>query len=374
VARFLLKYKLKGRPNRGRPDETLETRRIVLGSRPLADIYVADRLVAQEAVAFQFDGNTLQIEVLFDLAGVFVNGVPVEGTGPVPDGASVQLGHTLVDVAIDYAEGVCALTASEGHLTSTVEGVVKRAKPGKPFALVDPGPQEHRWGKNPLLRKGNWAAVAFGCLILAAFPFLQNTEALTRGELASFHQSSHGDDAPQDCAACHSPFSSDYGPKCAACHEGLDSAEFHPFGRVHDVSCSECHMDHRGGDQTLIPPSATEIDETTGWPRMCSLCHAAALEPSASGERKVKDAPGEPVSRWLLVDGFSHKDHRVAEGRTRARSLPPSSRRSSHSCRMNSAWRVTRTGAFRCTGATTTDRPATSVTQTRRHRTTSSRT
>ncbi len=322
MARFNVKYKLKGRPNRGRPDETLASKRITLGSRPLADIYVPDRLVAQEAVAFQFDGNTLQIEVLFDLAGVFVNGSPVEGTGPVPDGASVQIGHTLVEVAIDYAEGVCTLSANEGHLPGVVDGVVKRAKPETPFALVDPGPQEHRWGKNPLLRKGNWAAVIFGCLILAAFPFLQNSEAMTRGELASVHQASHGDDAPQECSACHSPFSSDYGPKCAECHEGLDSPEFHPFGLVSEYACSECHADHRGADAGLIPDSATEKDEETGWPRMCLDCHGV-LEPGSSKvERKVKDKPGESAERWLLVDGFSHKDHRIAEGRTRVAAIP----------------------------------------------------
>jgi len=322
VARYVLSYKLKGRPNRGRPNETLETRRIVLGSRPLAEIYVTDRLVAQEAIAFDFDGSKLQVEVLFDLAGVFVNGSPVEGTGPVSDGASVQIGHTLVEVAIDYAEGVCSLTTHEGHLPAVVEGIVKRAKPEKPFALVDPGPQEHRWGLNPLLRKGNWAAVALGCLIFAAFPFLHNTEAMTRGELAQVHQVSDSADAPADCAACHAPFSSDYGAKCVECHEGLNSAEFHPFGRVNDISCAQCHMDHRGGDSSLIPSTAGETDEATGWPRMCSACHSEAVEPGANGERALKDKPGVPADRWLLVDGFSHKDHRVAEGRTRVAAIP----------------------------------------------------
>ena len=326
MARYVLDFKLKGRPNRNRPTETIPRRRVIMGSRPLADIYVNDRMVAQEAIAFDFDGHRLTLDVLSELAGVFIDGRPVQGQGPVPDGAVVQLGHCLVEVTIDRAEATCSLTTHEGHLPAFVDTVVKRAKPDKPFALIGSGPQEHKWGQNPFLRKANWAAAAVGALILVAFPFVHNTEAMTRGDLANPHQASHSPDSPQECAACHAPFSSDYGAKCGKCHEGLyaeNAAEyaFHPFEAVGDVACSVCHMDHRGADASLVPSSSSEIDDATGWPRMCSECHDKALEPGTRGNR-VRDRAGDAVSRWLEVDGFSHKDHRVAEGRAAVASVP----------------------------------------------------
>ena len=212
---FVLKYKLKGRPNRGPPDQTVETASVVLGSRPLANVYVPDRLVAQEALRFDFDGRRLEIEVLADLAGVFVDGRPVDGRGPLAADSVVQIGHTHVTVEIDEEHGVCTLTTWEQYLPSFVEGIVKRAKPATPFALVDPGPQEHLWGRNPLLRRLNWGAGLLGVLALAAFPFARDTEALTRGELTAHHQVGANEDAPTACSDCHAPFSSDYAPRCA---------------------------------------------------------------------------------------------------------------------------------------------------------------
>lgn len=326
MARFVIEYRLKGRPNRDRPTETIARRRVILGSRPLADIYTNDRMVAQEALAFDFDGHRLTLDVLSELAGVFVDGRPVQGQGPVPDGSVVQVGHCMVEVTVDRAESACTLVVHEAYLPGVVDGVVKRAKPEKPFALTGSGPQEHRWGKNPLLRKANWAATALGALVLVSFPFLHNSEAMTRGELATVHQAAHSNDAPQDCAACHAPFSSDYGPKCGACHEGLyaeNAAEyaFHPFEKVGDIACSACHMDHRGAEADLVPAAAGDIDPETGWPRMCGLCHDQTMEPGSRGNR-VRDRAGEPVGRWLQVDGFSHADHRLAEGRGAVSAVP----------------------------------------------------
>ncbi len=326
MARFILELKLKGRPNRNRPTETIARRRLILGSRPLADIYVNDRMVAQEALSLDFDGHRLTLDVLSELAGVFIDGRPVEGQGPVPDGCALQVGHCLVEVTIDRAAGTCTLTTHEGHLPVFVDTIVKRAKPDPPFALVGSGAQEEKWGKNPFLRKANRVAAALGVLVLVAFPFVHDSEAMTRGELAAVHQASHSADAPQDCAACHAPFSSDYGVKCGVCHEDLYAADaaayaFHPFEAVGDVACSACHLDHRGGDASIIPEAAFVMDEDTGRPRMCSQCHDRALEPGTRG-KSVRDRAGDPVRRWLQVDGFSHRDHRVAEGRAAVAAVP----------------------------------------------------
>ena len=59
----------------------------------------------QEALVLRFDGTRLTIEVTGRLAGVFVDGIPVEGTGPVRPGAVIQVGHTLVECAVDAAKG-----------------------------------------------------------------------------------------------------------------------------------------------------------------------------------------------------------------------------------------------------------------------------
>ncbi len=319
-ARFVLKFKLKGRPNRDRPDVTRETRRVVLGSRPLADIYVKDRLVSQEAIAFDYDGSRLQVEVLGSLSGVFVDGSPVEGVGRIGNGSTVHVGHTFVEVAVDPATSTCTLTTSELYLPSFVDGVVKRAKVDPPFALGDSGPQEHRWGRNPLLRRANWGAVALGAIVLLAFPFLGESELLSRGELARAHQPHATPESPGTCSDCHAPFSSDYAPRCAKCHEGYAVPELHPFGLAAETSCSECHADHAGADSDLLPASAREVDPKTGWKRMCLQCHGV-MEPGQK-ERKVRDEPGVPTQRWLHVDGFSHGDHRIVDGRSRLAAVP----------------------------------------------------
>ena len=332
MPRFVVEFKLKGRPNRDRPSVTVQGERAVLGSRPLADVYVKDRMVAQEAVAFDFDGSRLRVEVLAELAGVFVDGRPIEGTGPLAHGGVLQAGHTMVEVAIDAEQQVCTLTTHEQYLPTVVDGVVKKAKPERPFALVDPGPQEHLWGRNPVLRRATWSALALGALALLAFPILRDTEAVTRGELAAHHRPGASDRAPDECADCHAPFSSDYAPRCATCHEGLDSTDFHPYGAVATTTCSQCHMDHQGADHDLIPASAREDDPATGWKRLCLDCHGV-LEPGTR-DAPVRDCAGVATDRWLHVDGFSHKDHRVAGGRpaTAAVAVPPDSGQVPVSC------------------------------------------
>lgn len=323
MARFVLKYKYEKKPNRDRADVTLERSRITMGSRPLADIYVADRLLPQEACEFAFNGATLQIDVKTPLAGVFVNGTPVEGVGPVPNGASVQIGHTLVEVSINDATQTCQLTVGERYLTKTVEGL--SAKAPEKFALESDGPQEHRWGKSPVLVRWNWIAVLLGVLALAAFPVIADTEITNRGALHRNHAIGGGSEQPTGCADCHSAFSSDYGAACGKCHfdKGpggekilLDDQRHHPYAQAADFSCQHCHPEHRGPDGDLLPPA--DIVEG-GWMRTCESCHAGQNHEQKTAEalanpdvaKRVRDRPSDAVERWLLVDGFSHKDHRI---------------------------------------------------------------
>lgn len=320
-ARFVLKFKLRGRANRDRPDKIVERPEVVLGSRPLADIYVADRLVPQEALVFHFDGAHLALEVKGRLAGVFVDGSPVDGRGPVRSGATVQAGHALVDCAVDAAKGECTLTTNEQYLPQIVDGIVMKAKPAKAFALTDSGPQEHRWGKTPILRRANWIAAALGLAVLAAFPFVRNSEAMTRGALYDKHRIG-APDGPKDCAACHDPFSSNYSAKCAVCHKGFDVMTTHPYAKNADVSCSQCHAEHVFADPkaSIMPPMTKSA---SGWPETCLTCHGpgkdATTMPPAAGavataKTRLRDERGAPFARQLLVDGFSHHDHRVAKG------------------------------------------------------------
>jgi hypothetical protein len=317
VARIVLKFKLRGRPNRERPDKVVERGEVALGSRPLADIYVNDRLVPQEALVFQFDGVHLSMDVGGLLAGVYVDGQPVDGRGPVRAGATVQVGHALVECAVDAAKGECTLTTNEQYLQGVVDSIVMKAKPAKSFALVDSGPQEHRWGKSPVLRRWNWIAGIAGVALLAAFPFVRNTEAMTRGEL--FHAHAIGaKDGPASCADCHAPFSSDYSARCAKCHEGYDSKLTHPFEKNASLSCGACHGEHRGADSQIVPSLAKS---PSGWPSMCLPCHAGTPYPSADmpadavsrAKSRLRDERGAPLERQLLVDGFSHRDHRVTK-------------------------------------------------------------
>ena len=172
MAQFVLKFKLDKKPNRGRDDITLSRSRITMGSRPLADIYVPDRLLPQEACDFVFDGSRLTLDVRTSLPGVFVDGAPVTGSGPVSAGAAIQIGETLVEVAIDDAKQICTLTVGERYLPKTIDGIAAKA-PTK-FSLSSTGPQEHRWGKSNVITQWNWIAVFLGLVTLAAFPFLKD--------------------------------------------------------------------------------------------------------------------------------------------------------------------------------------------------------
>jgi hypothetical protein len=315
MPRFILKFKMRGRANRDRPDRVVERDDVLLGSRPLADVYVPDRLVPQEALSFQFDGVHLSMDVRTRLAGVFIDGRPVDGQGQVKSGSTIQIGHALVECVVDAAKGECTLTTNEQYLQAVVDGIVTKSKPAKPFALVDSGPQEHRWGKSAVLATSNWLAAALGLALLAAFPFVKDTDTLSRGEL--FHSHAIGAaGGPENCAACHAPMSSDYGPKCAACHKGLDSKTTHPYARAGDVSCNACHAEHVGADADIIP-SMKKSD--SGWPSTCLRCHAGEPYPAADApaatvavaKTRLRDMRGDAFARQLLVDGFSHNDHRV---------------------------------------------------------------
>lgn len=314
MARFVLKWKMRGRANRERPDKTMERDEVVLGSRPLADVYVNDRLVPQEALVFRFDGASLSMEVKGRLAGAFVDGHPVQGRGPVRPGATIQIGHALVETAVDATKGECTLTTNEQYLAQVVDSIVLKAKPAKPFALVDSGPQEQRWGKSPVMRRANLVAVVVGFLVLAAFPFVQDSQAMSRGPL--FHAHAIGTkDGPKDCAACHAPFSSSYDAKCEACHKGFDATTTHPYAKSATTTCDECHAEHVGATASIVPPMTKTA---SGWPATCLECHAGTPFPSdpappivAAAKSRLRDARGEPFARQLLVDGFSHADHRV---------------------------------------------------------------
>ena len=313
--RYVVKWKYEKKPNRDRPDVTIERSKITLGSRPLSDVYVPDRLVPKEALEFTFDGRRLEVDVKGPLSGVFVNGAPVTGRGPVPNGGAVQVGPCLIEVAIDAPGSLCTLTVGEKYLTATVGALAKKAP--QPFALEDAGPQEHRWGKSPVLRTANWIAVLAGLLLVAAYPFVRDTDFVNRGDL--FHAHAIGSEkGPKDCAACHAPFSSSYGPQCAKCHEAYDSEKHHPYAKAADFSCSECHFEHRGATADIMP----SLERTSsGWPRTCESCHSgqdvtkrvadAVVAPDLAS--RARDRTEAAVARPLQVDGFAHRDHRVAK-------------------------------------------------------------
>src|SRR5690349_11516361 len=183
--RFVITFKIDKKPNRDRPEQTIERGRILVGSRPLADVYVADRLVPQEAFELSFDGRRLEISVKGRLAGVFVNGRPVEGTGPVASVSTIQCGACLIEATVDAANEVCRLVVGERYLTATVGALGKKAATS--FALEESGPQEQHWGRSRVLATWNWIAALAGLLCLAAFPFTKDTEVVNRGTLAKGH-------------------------------------------------------------------------------------------------------------------------------------------------------------------------------------------
>lgn len=314
--RFLLKFRLEKKPNRDREDVTIERARVLVGSRPLADVHIPDRLVPQEAAELVFDGRRLEIEVRGRISGVYVDGVPGEGSGPVQHGSTIHVGSCMIEVAIDGAAALCTLTVGERHLHAAVAAAAKKAD--APFALEDDGPQEQRWGRNRVLTTWNWVAAFAGLLLVAAFPFATGTAVTDRGELTRAHAPG-AKGAPEGCASCHEPFASDYDARCTKCHEGFASQQHHPFGRASDFTCAHCHAEHRGADADPLPPMTVGA---SGWPRTCEECHAgrdrdemAKAAAAHADPARVRDRTAEPVSRVLLIDGFSHADHRVAKPR-----------------------------------------------------------
>jgi hypothetical protein len=317
LAKFVLKYQMGGRPNRNRPDQTVERDRLVLGSRSSADVFVKERLVGGEAAALLFDGTRLTLDVKDDFGGAFLDGRPVVGRVPFPDGASLQMGYLLVKPAVDAANATCTLTVSEGYLPSVVEWFVKQEKPEPAFALESSGPQEHLWGASPVLRRLNAIALVLGAAVLLGFPLLKDSGAVTRGPLARAHQAGTHPGSPKACADCHEPFRSDYGPKCATCHADFASPKFHPYDATSQVSCASCHEDHVGADASIVPAMGDATAEA--WPALCARCHQPM---PGRTPRAVRDSSGEASPRPLFVDGFSHRDHRDAGGRPVASRLP----------------------------------------------------
>jgi hypothetical protein len=287
------------------PPKDLDVPRVVLGSRPLADISVKDRLVGGEAVAFSWDGAVLRIQVLDALAGVFVDGIPFTGALEVPPGAAVRVGFVRVDWAPDPKSGACTLTVTEGELEKWVEDRAKKADAkNPPYRLTDSGPQEHRWGRSPVLRRLTWGAALAGFGVAAAFPLALDTEIANRGALSPVHLPGASEGAPKDCAACHAPGTPPYSKGCAQCHADFVREDLHPFGMTGAASCEACHAEHTGG------AGAVPILEASGpgeQPAMCARCHDL-LSPVAGKPRRDRAGDGPP--RVLEVDGFSHEDHR----------------------------------------------------------------
>jgi len=299
-------------------ETTRETTRVVLGSRPLCDVHVRDRLVPDEALVFEFDGTHVRMEVLKTLGGTFKDGAPVDGRAQVADKATIQIGHTRIDVAVDPTTQTCTLDVGVNALQKSVYEFVDEKKPARAFGLHDAGPQEQRWGKSPVLTRANWFAGLVGLALLASFFVVKDTDAMSRGPLFRAHAIG-AKNGPRDCAACHAPMSSSYSPKCAVCHAGFDSTTTHPYAKNADVSCNECHAEHVGADASIVPPmTKTE----SGWPKTCLRCHAGQPYPAAdvpaalvaAAKSRLADARGAPFARQLMVDGFSHKDHRVPGG------------------------------------------------------------
>jgi len=291
------------------PPRDVDIPRVVLGSRPLADISVKDRLVADEALAFGWDGSVLRLQVLDSIAGVYLDGVPVSGSLEIPEGASVRVGFAKVEWARDAKTGACTLTVTEAELEKWVDDLAKKADAkNPPFRLTDAGPQEHRWGQSTVMPRATWATVAAGVLVLAAVPFASDTEVVTRGALIPAHRPGASEGAPSGCADCHAPGTPPYAAGCAKCHADFARTDLHPFGEASAQACETCHAEHTGG-VGAVP--VLDLTGESGWPAMCASCHDV-LAPAAGKSRR--DRPGDAPPRALEIDGFSHRDHRRPAG------------------------------------------------------------
>ena len=291
------------------PPNDVDLPRVVLGSRPLADISVKDRLVADEALAFGWDGSQLRCQVLRSIAGVFVDGVPASGSFEVPAGSSIRVGFVKVEWARDEKTGACTLTVTEAELEKWVDERAKKADAkNPPFRLSDSGPQEHRWGQSQVMPRATWSAIAAGLLVLVAVPFASDTEAVTRGALIPAHQPGASAEAPGSCADCHAKGTPPYAAGCAKCHADFVRTDLHPFSEAAAQDCESCHAEHTGG-VGAVP--VIDIKGESGWPAMCANCHDV-LAPAAGKSRR--DRAGDAPPRALEVDGFAHRDHRMPKG------------------------------------------------------------
>ena len=183
MSRFRLKWMLKGRPARNRPEEDLERRELRLGTSPNDDILLTDQLVAERALIFRATptGDALLIEPRDLFAGAFLNGKPIDDTTRFEPGDVLQVGQALVSFTIE--DDAYALEIYEDYLGHTIFQESKRE-----LSIDLEGWGEAHWGRSRFLRRANLAALLLGIAALAAFPFSTESSLLSRGPLSPVHQ------------------------------------------------------------------------------------------------------------------------------------------------------------------------------------------
>ena len=146
MPRFILKFKMRGRLNRDRPDK-VEREEIMLGLRPLADVYVPDRPGRRGRSRSTSTERTCRWR-RGRLAGVSST-ASVDAAARCAGSRCSRPRASSVRVTPRRASARSRRTSSTCRRSWTASS---RSQPAKPFALNDLG-RRRRWGKSAVLSR-----------------------------------------------------------------------------------------------------------------------------------------------------------------------------------------------------------------------------
>jgi hypothetical protein len=337
-ATFVLKWLEGKRPNRKRPQQTVELDALLLGSRGNADLFVQDRWVAGQALWLRpaLGGLSLQpVDQNSLFAGAFLDGVPISGHEVLYPGSVLQVGQ--VAIAIEKVEdSKYVLTIDEGYLHAAVQKATD-----KEAGLSHEEAQESLWGKYPRFVRANKIAGLIGLGLLLIWPFFTDTEIVTRGPLSWSHASTANADfiaehrRVHSCDTCHGHEDGLNG-SCLSCHADFQrTPDQHPYDKegIAYLDCIDCHREHLGLDTETWPEIHVPRESLDSLrqdppqvlaaesPTACVNCHplgyansksspeAIVLGALESWRAKLPRDKAEPVKKMLALASFSHRDH-----------------------------------------------------------------
>lgn len=261
--------------------QEIEKDEILIGRGPSCDLLLVGRLISLKHARLAVWRDSLIIEDLESLNGVFVNGSLAKRERLKP-GDSVRIGGVSFDVIKEDEVWGFLEKQAEKEDKEDADSRIKR--------------QEQRLLISSHLPSFTTLSSAL-CLLLLVFYFVgpifgMNRRSWDSGPISNSHKIIEA-----DCVQCHAlPFKPVQDQQCLACHKLSEHAEKHPlvFQNHPELSlrCAECHMEHNG-DAALITADS----------KLCTDCHGMLGQIFPESERlEIASFASHPEFRVSVRD------------------------------------------------------------------------